>query len=168
MVQTNYSIFQEKGFEGGLATCQNPTSLQGTYSELVNGSITDYLSFGRVIVLNAIDPSKVKLPSAAGQNPQGVTVAVNAYEKDVNGQAGYPPERPVTRLIKGAIFVVPEVAVTGGDPVYFRHTLNAVPGAYEARGRVRNNADGDKADLWTKATFLESAAAGELVALQID
>lgn len=166
MPQTSYSIYQPKGFEGSLAHAANGTSIQGTYGEFVNGESV-YLPFGRVVVRDATNDFHLKLPSATGQDPVGISYAANAYEKDTDGTAGIPPQRPVSFVARGTVYCVAEVAIAIGDTVFFRHTVSGSPGAYDGIGRVRTDADTATADAWIGAKFVSAAAAGGLVAVEI-
>lgn len=167
MPQTDYSLFMPIGQEGQLATGQHFRDIRGTYSELVNGS-TVRIPFGRVVVRKpGGQTGELQLPSATGQTIEGVSYFSNTWEKDENGNAGYPPKAEMAVVKKTVIFMVAEEALAVTDTLYFRHTLNGTPGTYEALGRIRNDADTAKCDVFTGAKLVRACSAGEVVPVEV-
>lgn len=71
----------------------------------------------------------------------------------------------IAYIIKdGVVWVRVETAVTPLSPVHFRHTAN---GGNTVLGALRTGTDSNTADALPGAAFLGTAAAGELVRLQI-
>jgi len=161
MPQTDYSIYQDQGFDGELISSYP----NGVRSGINAGTVT--LPFGRVTVKGTGDNDGV-LPSATGGRFFGVALKTDILEKDFNGVTGYKPGRPYNRLMKGDVLMITEQAVTPADPVFFRHTLNSSPGPNEAVGRLRKDADTARADALTRAQFMATAGAGELVRVYFD
>lgn len=167
MPQTTYPIYQDKGFEGQIPNDRVATHIRGTQDEFVNGH-SAMIPFGRVVRLSG---SEVLPLSADAQTMAGVTVFMNAYEKDANGNSGYPVDSATAIMTEGEIYMVAEEAVTTTDTVFARFLANGSPGAYDGIGRVRNDADNggatERADAVPNAKFLTSAAAGELVRVYV-
>lgn len=171
MPQTDYSIYMESGFEGQIPNDRVASHIRGTQDEYVNGD-TAAIPFGRVIRLDATDPTKVLPLSADAQTMAGVTVFRHSHEKAADGTAGIPVERPIAIMIEGEINMIAEVVVTPADTVFARFLANGSPGAFDGIGRVRTNADNggaiERADAVPNAKFLTSAAAGELVRVYVN
>ena len=170
MPQLDYPIYQDKGFEGQCPNDRAVRHVRGTQDELVNAHTT-LIPFGRVVRLDATDPTQVLPLSADGQTMAGVTTFVNVYEKDESGNSGYPVDRPVSLLIEGEINMIAEEAVTPADTVFARFLANGSPGDFDGIGRVRTDADNsgsERADAVPNAKFLTSAAAGEIVRVYVN
>ena len=163
----DYEIFQCAGYEGQIATAQPFMELLGSLPEVYNAD-TDIIPFGRVIVTAAATSNDdAILPSAAGQNILGISYLTENYEKDANGDPGYPLLCPVGYIRHGDIYVIPETAIVLGDPVFYRHTDEVAPATYDARGRMRNDASGGNADALPNARWLRASAAGEINIIRI-
>jgi hypothetical protein len=160
--------FQDKGYEGQIASIQNYHYLRGTLEGITNGS-SSYLPWGRFIVAKPGGMAgEIDLPSATGQKILGVTPFNDRFMRLSKGVTGYPPKQAAVYLAKGVIFLRAETAMTGGGDIYVRHTANTVPGQHEAIGRPRNNADGGKADKLNNARVLDTVVAGEIFRLELD
>jgi hypothetical protein len=160
-VTSNYSLFSERGLEGHVASLLPGAYFFGTSEGLFNNDETP-LPFGRVVTYQGVDGG-VGLPSDADQDVAGVTFYQAQFEasSQFGGDAGIPSEYPVTLAKRNVIvLMVPETNISKGSPLYFRHTANGTPGANEALGRIRANADTAKADLLTGVRLIEDAVAG--------
>ena len=166
---TDYALFTERGYEGDLVTTE-PRLIRGTFEELRNGE-TVRLPFGRAVRRHT--DGTIRALTAAATTPFGITVSVNTYEKDADGNSGIPAGQTVTLLRRGTIWMIAEVAINHlTDSVFFRFDAQTTPGAYDAIGRVRNNVNNDGSANAIAAPsacrFLQSAAAGQLVAVYVD
>lgn len=120
------------------------------------------IPFGRIV---AYDSAGVcKLPTATGQTLLGAALHAHLEQSD-DSDAEYAIDDAVAVGKLCRVYLHTEQDVTPADPVYVRFTAN---GAGTAAGQVRKDADTDKADAWTKAKFLTSASAGELVLVSIN
>ena len=171
MPQTDYPIYMPTGFEGQIPNDRMVKHIRGTQDEYVNGH-TAAIPYGRVVRLDATDPTKVLPLSADAQTMAGVTVFSHIYEKAADGTAGVPVERPISFLVEGEINMIAEEAVTPADTVFARFLANGSPGASDGIGRVRTDADNggatERADAVPNAKFLTSAAAGEIVRVYVN
>jgi hypothetical protein len=163
---TNYSYFSPKGYEGAPAGSTTNFDLRGTLEGFINADTTS-IPFGRVVVNKSGGQG---LPSTASQTVAGVSIALAHYEANsqFSGNPGTPPDYPLTLAKKAIIWMLPETNITKGSAIYFRHTANSTPGANEALGRIRANADTSKADLIAGLKLLSDAVAGQLVRVEID
>jgi hypothetical protein len=170
MPQTSYSIYQDKGFEGMIANSRHNYHIRGTHDELVNGD-TAMIPFGRVVRSPSATGEVLPL-SADAQTMGGVTVYSAVYEKDENGNSGYPVDKPMSLMTEGEIFVIAEVDVAITDTVFARFLMNGSPGEHDAVGRVRDDADSggatQRADAVPNAKFLHPAKAGEVVRVYVN
>lgn len=170
MPQTDYSVFQARGIEGRIPNDRIVNHIRGTQDEYYNGH-TAAIPFGRVIRRDSTDPTKVLPLSADAQTMAGVTIFSDVYEKDASGVAGIPVGRPASIMTEGEVWMIAEEAVTPSDTVFARFLMNGSPGAFDAVGRVRNDADNggsvERADAVPHAKFLHSAAAGEAVRVYV-
>lgn len=163
MSQLSYSIDPTRAIEGMLAdTGMNRDVL----SRLANGDIP----FGRFVVRNAADnESQVRLPTLTGEvtgNTGGFAIAdVSIESPQIGGDGGaYAAEDSVPVLKRGRIFLVPEDAVTKGDPVFVRFAAGTFPNL----GAVRSDADTATAVQLPGAFFDEDAGAGELCVVDLN
>jgi len=122
------------------------------------------LKFGYGVVQTAAI-GDVNVPAATGFVFEGVTLHTHNVEP-VAGVRQYYEKDPVPVLRKGVIWVLAEVAISVGDPVYLRHTAG---GAGQVPGRFRNTADTAKADQITQARWLsETTGTDQLAMLEIN
>jgi hypothetical protein len=164
---TNYGDLA-RGYEGQIARTEDYTVRSGFNAD------TKIIPFGRVVVRGTGSSGTdvaLALPSATGQEFMGIAVKTDVHEKnektvDANGDLGYELKRPMGRIVEGLFYGYVEEAVTTTDTVYFRHTLNGTPGAYERIGRYRNDADTAKCDAAPRLKFREAAGPG-LVLMEI-
>ena len=146
-VQTSYGAMQV-GFAGQLADL-NPKEI---VSYIAEGDI----NFGTPCVRGTAE-DQVKLPTATGGDFVGVACYTNAsYAENENG---YASTEVLSVIRSGYVFVKVEQAVTAGDSVFFVHTGNV--------GQFRKDANTDKADAITGATFETAAAAGGIALVRL-
>lgn len=156
---------QRIGYEGQVASGTWVTEISGNLEGLYNET-SSRLPWGRVVVAGSSEGG-VKLPSATGQRVLGVLVA-DQYEKDhLTNETGLPAGKPASVIKKGHIFMVAETDLTAGTTLFFRHTANGTPGANEALGRIRGNADTAKADAATFLELVKSVKAGEIAIVRV-
>jgi hypothetical protein len=161
-VTSNYSLFSERGLEGHVSSLLPGAYFFGTSEGLFNADDAP-IPFGRVIVYKGSVDGGVGLPSATGQTVAGISFYQAQFEasEQFNGDAGTPAEYSVTLAKRNLIvLMMPETNITKGATLYFRHTANTTPGANEALGRIRANADTAKADELTGVRLIEDAVAG--------
>ena len=153
-IQTTYTGM-EAGFAGQIANIIPYV----TVSKVSEGGY----GFGLAVVRGTAD-NQAKLPSATGQDFQGVSVyTLGAYAQSDDVSA-YGDEEVSTVLKKGFIWVITEEAVVPGDDVFFRHTAGA---GGTVIGSFRSSADTATADQITGATFESTAGAGEIALIYI-
>lgn len=163
----------DKAFEGQVANIQDYRHIAGTQELFINGGTT-YLPFGRVVVRNGADAgATLILPSAAGQAPVGISIYNDRFMASTDSPrvTGFPPKQTMAVLKKGVIYMVTETGLTkGATSLFFRHTLNTVPGVNEAVGRLLGAADAALTTAFAANTFriTETVAAGEVVAIAFD
>lgn len=159
-------MYMPIGYEGQLGTQQNFKHIRGTFGELVVGGSTK-IPFGRVVVADTSDVNKRVLPSGTGKTPKGVSILSETREKGPsNGTVGYEVGREIAELVVGVVYMYSETALTAGSVPYFRHTAGS--GANTELGRIRSDADTNKADLFTGARVLRSCAAGSVVPVELE
>lgn len=166
---TDTGYYMERGYEGSIATME-PRLVRGTFEELINGDSVR-IPFGRAVRRHT--DGTIRALTTAANVPWGITVRNNAYEPEADGSTGTPAGQPLTLLRKGAIYMVAEVAINHlTDSVFFRFDAQTTPGAFDAVGRVRINVNNDGSAHAVAAPagcrFLESVAAGEVVAVYLD
>lgn len=123
------------------------------------------LIFGRMAIRGASD-GLVILPAGTAAAQMGVVVRDENIEPSQISTGDIPAGHGATLLRKGRIFVVPEVNVTQGQSVYYRHaSAGAAP---EALGAFRNDTDSGDATLVPGAVWASSASAGELAVLEVN
>ena len=84
---------------------------------------------------------------------------------------GFPPKQTMAVLKKGVIYMVCSGALAKGTTtLFYSNTLNSVPLANEALGRLVNFSDGVFTTAFPAGTFrvTQSGAAGEPVAIAFD
>lgn len=159
MPQTDYSQYMDRGLEGLIFTAE-PLHVRTGFNK------NNFIPFGRIVVKGAGDLDVV-LPTVTGGYVMGVATKTDVYERGHNANplsiSGYAANKSVNVLRKGTVLMLVETAVTPTSPVFFRHTANGTPGANEAIGRLRTNADTARADALPNCQFLETGAAGSLV-----
>jgi hypothetical protein len=158
---TTYPYINDLGGEGRRVTLGGYTEeIIGTLNEFVNSSSVT-IPFGRVVVDKPNgQQGEVQLPSAASQVIVGVSLWTNTYEKTSAGVSGYPSKSPITIMRKGVVIMIAEEALAVTDTLFFRHTAATTPDTYDAIGRIRNDAQTDKASQLTGARLLRAAVAG--------
>lgn len=162
----NYSYTSPVGYEGAPAGTTVNFDLRGTLEGFINVD-DEPIPHGRIVVNKEGGQG---LPSEADQTVAGVSIALAHYQASTQfqGNTGTPSGYPLTLLKNGIIWMLPETNITKGATIYFRHTMNSSPGANEALGRIRANADTGKADEITGLKLLSDAVAGQLVRVEID
>jgi hypothetical protein len=148
--QTAYAKEHAYGYEGGRAD-SGPMKAQAALNN--SGAV---IPFGRVITLgdttdiaahpNSYMPAKLIASAdadASGALKDGKLLGVALHDMaHVGSDDGIKDKCMFSALYEGGVNMVTEQAVTPLDPVYVRHTANGSPGANEAVGRVRKDADG--------------------------
>lgn len=151
-----------KGFAGMLADMVN--------HEVISRACENAkIGFGRFVCLGTSKDSQAKLPAAAGDVAALTTLGVALHDharESVNDslEAGYNQYENMSILKKGHVWVVAEQDVSPTDTVHVRHTTNGTL----TPGGVRKDVDTANAVALSKARFLSTALAGELVLLDID
>ncbi|MGL6342717.1 MAG: structural cement protein Gp24 [Waterburya sp.] len=160
------SYAMERGYEGTIYSISLNQEVIGTQDQFVNAT-GDYLPFGRFVV-EGTTAGDIVLPSAGTQKILGIAPVNDRFMRKAEGITGYPPRQLVPVVRKGIVLMRAETALTRGGAVFVRHTLNAVAGTWEAKGRVRNNDDTGKAVQISNARILDTVSAGEIFRLEID
>lgn len=167
------TLFRQEGFEGKLVYDQRSYSSKiGTNSEHLFTGTQDYVEFGRFLVQTSFN--EWRLPQAGDTDFQGISLAVDYYEKIQLADRSYVHATrkgcPLSILKRGAIYVVAEDDIAAGSPLFVRVVENAVPGAHEALGRVRSDADGGNAVAVdaTRVKLVGAAVAGELAVVHAE
>lgn len=117
-----------------------------------------------VVTLGA---SQATATTVASSNDKfvGISVATQAIEQNLAGDAFYAEKSAVSVLTRGRIYVLAEQDVAVGDPVYLRHTAN---GAGKDKGQFRKDSDTNKAYLLAGARFIRGASAGSVAVVEIN
>lgn len=163
MPQLNYSIYQDAGFEGALATTVPSTIITG-----LNAETTAEIRPGRVVVSLAAGGNI--LPTSTNTNWAGVALYTNIKEKSYGSALAYayPPKATMNLLQKGEVFIVAETDIAEGAVPFVRHTANGTPGANEAIGRVRADADTSRATQATGFRCMAAVKAGQLARISVN
>ena len=148
-VQTAYGDIG-KAFAGVIAD-MNPKE---TISKIAEGDI----SYGYPVVRGTAD-TQCKVPSATGQSFLGVCVYTLGGYSSTDDVSKVNDTETLTVLRRGYIWVTVDEAVVAGDSAFFIHTGNV--------GKFRTDADTNKADAITGATFETSADANGLALLRL-
>ena len=148
-VQTTYGNMT-KAFAGQIADI-NPKDV---ISRVAEGAI----SFGFPVVRGTSE-QQGKIPSATGQSFIGVCAYTLSAYSDANNVSKVTDEEIASLVRSGYVWVTTEQAVVAGDPVYFVHTTTV--------GNFRKDANTNKADAITGATFETSAGVGEVVLIRL-
>lgn len=164
MSQTAYSIDPTRALEGQLADIS-------LHRDVVSRLAESAIPFGRYVTRHtAGTDEQVRLPVLTGEvtgNDGGFAIAdVSIEAATVGGFDGqWEANDSVPVLKRGRIFLLPEDAVTKGDPVFVRFTAGG-PG--QTIGRVRSDIDGGNAVQLPGAFFDEDAAADELCIVDVN
>ena len=157
-----------RAYEGQVANVNGFRSIVGTFESFVN-AFDGYLPFGRLVIRDTVDPTKVNLP-AAGETIIGVAPLNDRFEAltDDPRVTGYPNDETVPVLNEGTVYMIAETAVTRGGALFVRVADSAAPTSLTAIGRVRNDADTGTAEALPVGTFrvLEDAVAGAIVPIK--
>lgn len=156
-IQTTYTQDFIAGFEGQKADL----GLSSVSSKVAEGSA---VNFGRAVIRGTAD-NQAKLPSGAGGDFIGVTMATTAWTADADDVHLYEQYREMNILDFGEIYVYTEQSVVPGDSVYFRHTAEASP--LDVVGRFRKDDSTGNADLIEGATFETTTAAGGFAKIKL-
>jgi len=151
-----------KGFAGMLADMADHEVISRACENAAIG-------FGRFVSVGTAKDTQAKLPAAAGDVTNltllGVALHDHARESIADSlEAGYKQYESMSVCKKGHVYVIAEQDVSPTDAVYVRHTTNGTL----TPGGVRKDVDTANAVLVSKARFLTSALAGELVVVDID
>jgi hypothetical protein len=164
MSQTSYSTYHAKGYEGQRADSRIYTA----YPARNNSSAV--LPFGRFVVFDAgagTSELAAKVISASGDKILGVSMRDMAHNPNglTPGTEGVLDDDMFSVMSKGAIYVKVEQNVTPADPVFARHTAGAGGATV---GVARKDADSNTAVAVSGARFVESASAGDIVAIELN
>lgn len=135
----NYSYTSPVGYEGAPAGTTVNFDLRGTLEGFINADSTT-LPFGRVVVNKSGGQG---LPTATNQTVAGVSIALAHYAADTQfrGNAGTPPDYPLTLAKNAILYLLPETNITKGASIFYRCINKATVGTNEALGRIRADAD---------------------------
>jgi len=151
MAQTSYS--QAVAAFAGLIADLSPH----TILSLKNEESSD-VPFGLVVV-NGTSTDQFKLPTAADDEVAGITVHSHALDnREVTTDQSIPTQRIASIIRDGYVYAVPELAVTKGDPVFYR-IANGVADATETqKGSMTNIDDSGTAVRLPNAQWAETGA----------
>ncbi len=158
MSQTTYNRVAPDGF-AGLFADSGPNRLVSRALEEVAA-----IDFGKPLVAGTDKEVQVLLPSATGQDFQGISVHRHNEKTRFTGAAKAQPDENLDVLRGGRIFVEVEATVVAGDPVAFRHTTAGplVPGGWGPLVDVNTD------DISAFARWDTGAAAGEVAVLVLN
>ena len=165
--QLTYTQNHSAAYAGDKANSDDMTVKAGLNTDVVE------LPYGRAVVLGAAlaspgvnDPSSCILPVDANSVFLGVNLHSQAHNP--NNTNGVLVGDMLNVMTKGLVYVEVEQAVTPASAVFFRHTLAGATGTSPALGKFRTDADTAKALAVTNARFRGTAAAGGIVALELN
>lgn len=118
--------------------------------------------------MDATDPQTlpVRLPNASTDKIMGIVRHTQLFESTGLAVApGYTAGLAINVAKKGQFWVTPEIAVTAGDPVFARVTVN---GGLNQLGALRNDSDTANAIAMPGARFLSTASAGGFAVLELN
>lgn len=164
-MQTTYTTIPDVAFRGMLADVGNIDVVSKSFKALAGAAAP----FGTPMFTVVGDVNQCRLPADDDDVFLGVavhrmiapgTTGSNAF----TGEQGIEDTQTVDVLRRGRVWVKVEEAVTPQDPVYARCETNGllVPGNWG------KSIDGDKCQLVANARWCTSAAAGELVELEVN
>lgn len=169
-VQTTYGVRQTRALEGALAD-------NGAHDavSLYNAEASAAISFGKAVAFGATDFACL-LPAAQSDKIAGLVIRHDAFSTGADGDLktdgtlwtnGLRPGTMLSVLRKGRMWVVAHSAVTPGDRLYVRRT--SAQSGEEYYGGCEDASDStDMVDCTAQGVFLGTAAAGELVILEVD
>ncbi len=153
-VQTTYETGHDQAYEGQQGDASNRQDIKSRTVEETLG-----IAPGLAVVFAgagvAGQHSKIKLPTAAGDLLEGITIRSLEHQVDATQTIKYDDERSAPVLESGTVWVKVLQAVAINDPVFYRHT-----GGDE--GTFRMDADTADAKAIDSAYFLTAAGIGEL------
>lgn len=162
----------DKAYEGQVANIQDYRHIAGTQEFYINGSETEYIPFGRIVVRDPSDDSKLMLPNAAGQVPIGVAIYNDRFmsQSDNPRMTGIPPLQTMPVLKKGVIYMLAETNIARGANLFFRHSESTIMGEFDAIGRLRADNNNGNAGILPAGTFriTEDVVAGDVAAVFFD
>ena len=170
MPQLSVTIEMGKGYEGMKAST-NPYAIRSAVNEFRNkqpksaANPLGLLPFGRGLIADPADSSGLMLPSSAADVILGISFATEQKEQQLLNTAnplplqGYEWGEQVGMATYGDYWVVAEVPVRRGDPVFCRFT-NPVSGVLS--GRWTNAAGADFVP-FPKARFARDMPAGLVI-----
>jgi hypothetical protein len=160
MAQLTYN--QAEAAFGGLIADGSPHDIQS----LVNEESVS-VPFG-VVVVQGTDQEQFKLPTAAGQQVEGITVHDHAIDnRGISADEAIPTKRYAGVMRFGYVYAVPELAVTKGDPVFYR-VANGVADATETqKGSLTNIDDSGTCVRLPNARWAEDGAKDKATKIEI-
>lgn len=161
MSQTSYSFYLSAPFAGVLGDYRSDYDIRSA----VNEEVTLGMPFGIAVKRGANDYGCL-LPTGSGDKVIGLTVhnhAVDPYYLPASPTtAGVPLKGTAGILKKGRMWVLPEVSVVPGDPVYWRYSAN---GGLTQLGALRNDGDSSHAAVMPGGATFETTAVASAAAL---
>jgi len=164
MSQTSYQQDPNPAVEGMLAD----TSLD---KEIRSAIADEDITFGRWVARTSGDETpRAVLPTTAGEIAWDVGLGIALSDVTLEGPAagatalGWATDSVLRYLRHGHVWVLAEVAVAYGDPVFVRH----VAAGGEELGRFRNDADAGDATQLPGAFFRRvTSGADELTIIEV-
>lgn len=148
-IQTSVSQNFSVGFPGQL-TGMNRNEVDS----YVNGEASEAIDFGLAVMRGSLAKEALR---ASGLDAQLLGITVHTHATNTTGNNQAEPNGPVGVLVKGDVYVQPEVTVAKFDPVYVR----VVAAGVEVLGALRNDADGGDAIRLPGAYFYTAGTASE-------
>lgn len=153
MSQTAYTTQAPLAFAGQIAEFEGRENSKSFAFE--NNLAAAGYGAGRPAVVGTDPDTQFDVPATTGERFLGITVHRHGREDvELAGEFAWVTDEDVEILRRGRIWVIVEEAVTAGDPVFFRHTVNGglIPGGW------RTDVDTANADQVAGAEFMTSAA----------
>ncbi len=131
MSQTAYTVDAPVAFAGLIAEAGGrEASISRAFENA--GAAAGY-GAGRPAVAGTDPETQFDVPSGAGDRFLGITVHQHGRQDlELAGDFAFITDEPVELVRRGRIWVIVEEAVTAGDPVFWRHTVNGglIPGGW--------------------------------------
>lgn len=152
MSQTTYNTDFRVGIPGHEA--EELPSKKG-HAKNVQGAAIPY---GVAVARSANSDIERVLPASAAAEIMGVSLSTYWQDnRSLDNDDGIKDQDYFNEILEGVVWVIPEVAVLPGEPVFVRHTAN---GGNTQLGAFRNDADTANA-LQINARWRSAANAGE-------
>jgi hypothetical protein len=176
-VQTTYATAPAAAYKGML--CDDTENDTQT---MKNAEVSASMPFGNVVSFKTSSPTSDRdavLPASGEQKLAGIIVHSHDYERTFTlaggatagelDSVGLVPGTEMTVLVRGTIWVQPELAVVPGDRLYVRMDADTNEHSYEVLGNVSNASDeSDMIDATAIGRFISSCDALGFAKLQVD